>query len=196
MDLGPFVDPDESYLIFESARPGGYGFSDLYISFKRSDGSWTPALNMGEPINSSARETAASVSPDGLYLFFLSDRHQQWDSNPYWVSAQVIEDLRQVADVSESSIQTPQDFRLNQNYPNPFNSGTTISFEMRQPSFVTLKIYDLLGNEAKNVLTRVHFKQGYHTIHVNTQSMASGIYYYRLALGNSESQVRKMCLAR
>ena len=94
MDLGAFIDPDESYIIFGSNRPGGYGNDDLYISFKQSDDSWTPAVNMGETVNSSASEGSPYVSSDGLYLFFLSNRDPQYGRNPYWVDAQVIEDLR------------------------------------------------------------------------------------------------------
>lgn len=94
MDLGAFIDPAESYIIFGSNRPGGYGNDDLYISFKQSDDSWTPAVNMGEPVNSSASEGSPYVSPDGLYLFFLSDREPQYGRNPYWVDAQVVENLR------------------------------------------------------------------------------------------------------
>ncbi|UCE17281.1 MAG: PD40 domain-containing protein [Gemmatimonadota bacterium] len=94
MDLGAFIDPDESYIIFASIRPGGYGNTDLYISFRRPGDSWTPAVNMGEPVNSSASEGSPYVSPDGLYFFFLSNREPQYGRNPYWVSAQVIENLR------------------------------------------------------------------------------------------------------
>ena len=46
----PFIAPDESYIIFDSIREGGYGRSDLYISFRAADGSWGPAINMGEKI--------------------------------------------------------------------------------------------------------------------------------------------------
>jgi hypothetical protein len=100
-ELGAFIDPDESYVIFSSNRPGGFGNGDLYISFRQPDDSWTPAVNMGERVNSPALEGSPYVSPDGLYLFFLSDREQQFDRNPYWVSAQVIEDLRPDSDCCE-----------------------------------------------------------------------------------------------
>lgn len=93
MDLSPYVDPEERYLIFESTRPGGIGGSDLYIAFKREDGSWTAAINMGNTINTTANERGAYVSNDGQYLFFLSDRLAQYDSNPYWIDASVIDEL-------------------------------------------------------------------------------------------------------
>src|SRR5690606_1112001 len=48
----PFIAPDESYLIFDGKREGGYGDSDLYISYRQQVGSWGTAINMGEDINS------------------------------------------------------------------------------------------------------------------------------------------------
>jgi len=68
---GPvYVAPDESYLIFSSFRPGGYGSSDLYISFREEDRTWTEPRNMGPKINSEGRDRLAFVSSDGKYLFF------------------------------------------------------------------------------------------------------------------------------
>lgn len=94
MDISMFIDPDEDYIIFSSARAGGVGGTDLYISFSSADGSWTDAVNMGSPVNSTSNEGNPYVSPDGLYLFFNSERQAQYGRNPYWVDAGVIEVLR------------------------------------------------------------------------------------------------------
>ena len=92
----PLIAPDESYLIFDGKREGGYGDSDLYISFRQQDGSWGDAINLGDKINTSAWEASASVTPDGKYLFFSrnmgSDSYENVDI--FWVDAQIIEDLR------------------------------------------------------------------------------------------------------
>ncbi|WP_299764491.1 alpha/beta hydrolase-fold protein [uncultured Dokdonia sp.] len=93
----PFIAPDESYIIWDSRREGGYGSSDLYISFRENDGSWGSAINMGDTINTSDAENYPSVSPDGKYLFF--DRRQKsGNNNPpvdiYWVSMDVIKTLK------------------------------------------------------------------------------------------------------
>jgi hypothetical protein len=92
MDLGVFVDPDGEYLLFDSNRPGGFGETDIYISFKNNGGTWSPAQNLGSSVNSSHDDRAASVSSDKRYLFFSSDRGG--DRNPYWIDAAVIENLR------------------------------------------------------------------------------------------------------
>jgi len=95
-EIGPFVDPDGDYLIFNSFRSGGLGGMDLYICFSDQNGSWLPAVNMGSAINSSSNEGGVFVTSDGSYLFFLSDRPPH-GRNPYWISAGVIDDLRPLA---------------------------------------------------------------------------------------------------
>lgn len=100
---GPaYVAPDESYMIFSSHRPGGYGSSDLYISFRREDGTWTEPKNMGPKINSDGRDRFPYISSDGKYFFFNSSRISVLNTklvpggpgNIYWVDAKIIEDLK------------------------------------------------------------------------------------------------------
>ena len=92
----PFIAPDESYLIWDAKREGGYGDSDIYISFRAKDGAWGAAINLGDRINTDAWEAAASVTPDGKYIFFNrnmgSDSYENVDV--FWVDARIIEDLR------------------------------------------------------------------------------------------------------
>jgi hypothetical protein len=94
----PFIAPDESYLIFDGKREGGYGDSDIYISFRQQDDSWGEAINLGDKINTAAWEAAASVTSDGKYLFFNRNMNPGNYKNVdiYWVDAQVIEALRPI----------------------------------------------------------------------------------------------------
>ena len=89
----PFIAPDESYLIWDSERAGGYGETDLYISFRQENGSWGPAINMGDGINTKENELYGSVTPDGKYLFFHTYLGKG-KAKIFWVDAQVIENLR------------------------------------------------------------------------------------------------------
>lgn len=93
----PFIAPDESYIIWDSRRESGYGSSDLYISFRSPDGSWGPAINMGDKINTASAENYPSVSPDEKFIFF--DRRENSESGEpsvdiYWVSTEIIEALK------------------------------------------------------------------------------------------------------
>ncbi len=88
LDYDPFISPDESFLIFCSNRPNGYGDVDLYICFKKEDGTWTKAKNMGDKINTMGSEFAPTISPDGKYLFFARDKQI------YWVKSGIINQFR------------------------------------------------------------------------------------------------------
>lgn len=91
----PFIAPDESYLIWDSEREDGYGDSDLYISFREDDGTWGPAINMGDEINTEFEDAYGSVTPDGKYFFFHTIDLSEPKANIFWVDAGVIEALRQ-----------------------------------------------------------------------------------------------------
>lgn len=68
-EADPYIAPDESYMIFSSVREGGYGESDLYISYQRA-GKWSPPEILPTTVNSREWEFTPLVSPDGRYLFF------------------------------------------------------------------------------------------------------------------------------
>jgi hypothetical protein len=90
-------------------------------------------------------------------------------------------------------------FALQQNYPNPFNSETTIPYDLPRESFVTIKVYDILGKEVF-VLPMEWQKEGSHGFLWNGRnnhglSLASGIYYYQLDTGDFQD-VKKMILLR
>ena len=88
----PYIASDGSYLLFDSDRPGGYGGFDLYITWRKSDRSWTQPVNLGDRINSEYSECRAYVSPDGKYLFYTSNRAGTMDA--YWVEFRAIEALK------------------------------------------------------------------------------------------------------
>jgi len=92
-EYGPWIRADEAFILFASDRPGGYGRTDLYVSFRISTGDWGQPINLGPSINTASSETLPSLSPDGKYLFFISRRRGDAMYNPYWVSAEAIEQL-------------------------------------------------------------------------------------------------------
>lgn len=83
--------PDESYLILCSDRPGGYGKADIYISFRKDNGSWTEPVNLGEKVNSSYDEYIPAVTPDGKYFFFTTNKTGNRDI--YWVSTKIFHEF-------------------------------------------------------------------------------------------------------
>lgn len=116
-EASPFVAPDESFLVYcVLGNPDGIGGIDLYVSFKKSDGTWGPGVNLGPDVNTPANEKFPALSLDGRYLFFVGDQGadrsyvysdmtyaevMQRNLGPmngkgdvYWVSAEVIERVR------------------------------------------------------------------------------------------------------
>ena len=113
----PFVSPDERFMLFKSGRPGGYGNTDLYVSFRQRNRSWGEPINLGPKINSPEHELEPRLSPDGKYLFFTSFRKydpsafkgksyeelmelyrspQNGYGTLYWVDAKIIEEFQGV----------------------------------------------------------------------------------------------------
>ncbi|MFC2121324.1 ankyrin repeat domain-containing protein [Bacteroidota bacterium] len=91
-ETAPFIAPDESYIIFSrEGQPQRY--SELYISFRKDNGSWSDAINMGEEINLYGAN-CPYITPDGKYLFFKSGRNGNFDV--YWVSTSIIDKLKRM----------------------------------------------------------------------------------------------------
>jgi hypothetical protein len=92
------------------------------------------------------------------------------------------------------NIGIPEKFALEQNYPNPFNPSTTLNYNIPIESFVSLKVYDMMGREIVNL---VHEKKpaGYYSVELNASAIPSGTYFYRLSAGEFSS-VRKMILLK
>ena len=91
-EFSPFIAPDESYLIVTGSGPDARGGTDLYISFKVPDGTWTPPLNLGDRINTPTDEFCPQVSGDGRFLFWNSRTHGNTDN--FWIDAAIIGELR------------------------------------------------------------------------------------------------------
>lgn len=89
---------------------------------------------------------------------------------------------------------TVNEFKLYQNYPNPFNPVTTISFTIPERNFVTLKVYDVLGNEMETLVKELKFA-GTYEIDFDASEINSGIYFYKLETEN-HTQMRKMVLLK
>ena len=85
-------------------------------------------------------------------------------------------------------------YSLEQNYPNPFNPSTTISFSIPENQFVSLKLYNLIGQEIKTLING-NLEKGNHTVQLNAEGLSSGIYLYKLE-SNNNSLVRKMTLLK
>jgi hypothetical protein len=96
--------------------------------------------------------------------------------------------------VEQRSDGSPGMFVLEQNYPNPFNPSTNIRFAVTGSGFVTLKVYNLLGQEVRTLVNENLHAGGYE-VTFDATGLASGTYFYRLQAGDFV-QTKKLLLLR
>ena len=112
-----------------------------------------------------------------------------------------------VTDLNESKYSSVEDFHLEQNYPNPFNPSTKINFQIAEFGFVTLKVYDVLGNEVakliNNELASGEYEVEFSGHSDEGQNLSSGVYFYQLSIRGPEInsgqvmiQTKKMILLK
>jgi len=192
-EVSPYIEPEEKYIIFGSNRPGSYGLHDVYISFKKTDGSWTPAQNMGNRINGLSEDSFPWVTPDGKYMFFNSAKAGDYSYNAYWVDSKVIDRFKPVG-INKLEEEIPSGYRLFQNYPNPFNPSTKIKFQLSAANFVKLSVFDMLGREL-TTLVNESLKPGIYEVDWNASRYTSGTYFYRLET-DGFNETRQMLLIK
>ena len=107
-----------------------------------------------------------------------------------WVSSEA-----PITDIHNSQLNYPYTVQLEQNYPNPFNPTTQISYSLLKSDFVSLKIYNTLGQEIQTLVNEYEIT-GVHTVRFDSKNLSSGIYFYRLQVGNNFIQTKKMILMR
>ncbi|MBT8387194.1 MAG: T9SS type A sorting domain-containing protein [Ignavibacteria bacterium] len=100
-----------------------------------------------------------------------------------------------ITNVWDNSVdKTPTSFALEQNYPNPFNPNTTIQYSIKENTLVSLKIYDILGNEVKTLVNEQK-PAGFYEVQFDASRLSSGIYFYKLRAGKF-IETKKMVLLR
>jgi len=93
--------------------------------------------------------------------------------------------------------QMPESSTLEQNYPNPFNPTTTIEFTLLEPSIVTLKVYNLLGQEVKTLIENELMEDGLQVNDFDASDLTSGVYFYKItARGVGENQQQFQAIKR
>ncbi len=134
---------------------------------------------------------------DSLVIEWPSGAVQKLDNVTPNAHLKIVEGV--ATGLNETPQGLPKEYRLYQNFPNPFNPSTTLQYALPQPGAVTLKIFDVLGQEIRTLVNE-HQTAGLQTItwngkNHNGRELPSGIYIYQLIAG-SFSDSRRMMLAR
>jgi len=110
------------------------------------------------------------------------------------------EDVTSPATDVEPDKSLPVEFSLSQNYPNPFNPGTTITFSLPEESLVTIKVFDVLGNEVETIVQNERKLPGSYIIPFDGTNLTSGVYFYKLQAdpgsGRAFAKTNKMLLLK
>ncbi len=143
-----------------------------------------PRFN-GEFSNSTLLTASIEKLPLGD-LNWYPDKKVLWEQNQTRIRDHILAlntDQITLVDVQAFDDQIPGNYKLLQNYPNPFNPTTTIQYSIPKQGIVSLKVYDLLGQE---MATLVNNEQdaGNYTVDFDASKLASGVYIYKLSAGN------------
>ncbi|WP_412985697.1 hypothetical protein [Pontimicrobium sp. IMCC45349] len=92
-----FISPSQDFLLVDGRKENDKTKDrDIHVCFKKKDGTWTKPINLGNTVNSEFTETCPSLTPDGKYLFFSRYNEEGGISNIYWVSADVLNNVRPI----------------------------------------------------------------------------------------------------
>lgn len=148
----------------------------------------------------------SSITASGLFSWELTDQYAAQTNIPITVGITdgllstehtSLVNTDNVVGVESEAI--PTDYSLSQNYPNPFNPSTTIKFGIPEAANVSVKIFNLLGQEVATLVNN-NLEAGYHIINFNASNMISGMYFYRIQAngidGSNYTDVKKMLLVK
>lgn len=147
-------------------------------------------------------ETGNNLSKTKEYFSRMEDAYPEEDLTK--MAEIILENKIDVKNFNKKELASNSEvnkFKLNNAYPNPFNPSTTISYQIPQDGFVTLKVFDILGKEVKTLVNKFETK-GKYSASFNALDLASGVYIYRLTIYNAEmtdryfSSTKKLILVK
>jgi Peptidase family C25/Secretion system C-terminal sorting domain len=156
---------------------------------------WWPTIMshyyaMQRQLYSSTHNSFGSVL-DSDYIYYHDDTSMLLN---IWGDPSLILRYSTVTSVKQENQSANLNYALEQNYPNPFNPVTTIEYELPARSFMTLKIYNLLGQVVKTLISGIE-NSGKHQVKFDAANLPSGVYFYRIEAGNFV-QTKKLILLK
>ena len=195
---GGWPDTDESLVkfLFDDGTNGDAVAGDnkwsLNITFpiySPFDIEYKYGANWGLPTNNGANDNEGGVGSNHHVTLFKSF----WSGDAIDVFGTM--DRKPVVNgVEQLGSDIPVSYELGQNYPNPFNPSTTINFSIPQSGLVTMKIFNILGQEVAELVNEVR-NAGFHSVSFDASDLTSGMYIYKIQSGNF-SATRKMMLVK
>lgn len=193
-------------IVFSGSRAGIYRSLDEGITFDSVGISALPLEAVSFAVDNNRIYVGYTRSAD-FFVWYSDDFGNSWNvfdhefqflidiyiyDNKIWAGTANGLWFKQLQPSSVDPISSIREFKLNQNYPNPFNPRTRISWQSSIAGWQTLKVYDILGNEVETLVNEFR-AAGKYVIEFNSKGLASGIYFYRLTIGNF-IETKKMIL--
>jgi photosystem II stability/assembly factor-like uncharacterized protein len=151
----------------------------------------TIITRLPEPGNISAvNEWLITGLPDGIYDWKIRAVDAAYIGGPIATG----EFLMGVTSADDDENNLPDEYSLEQNYPNPFNPVTIIKYALPEEALVTLKVYNIIGEEIATLIDEVK-QPGNYSLKFDAANLPSGAYFYRMQGGNF-TQVRKMIITK
>jgi hypothetical protein len=177
------------------ARSDGNGSGAVYICFGRATGYWQ---NFWQDVHGAGAQRSDRKGHDFNGLLYVPDGYY-FPMTPQGDAIRIFNYVRLVrggliSEVGNNSKSIPDQFKLEQNYPNPFNPSTTIEFSTSVGENVSLKIYNIIGQEIGKLVDEYLTAGGY-SFKWNTAEQSSGVYFYQLKAGGFV-ETKKMVLLK
>ena len=184
-DIGFAVDIDEKGNVYVTGQSDGNGTSDDFATIKY-DSTGKQQWFMRYDFSGQFSDFASAINVDHSGNVFVSG-----SSDREYLTIKYSQLTQTGNEISE----LPKEYFLSQNYPNPFNPTTILKFGISKLGFVSLKVYDVLGNE---VATLVNEKKnpGNYEVEFDESSFSSGIYFYSLYVDGEQIDTKRMILLK
>jgi hypothetical protein len=157
-----------------------------------------PVVNNWMPITGSPALSGADFTNPNLSGFDIVSFRGAFGSNNWTQNWAVFNPRDYIIGVKQISSNVPARFNLEQNYPNPFNPTTNIMFELPVSGFVTLKVYNSIGEEVKT-LANQDLAAGTYRVDFDATGLPSGVYFYNITVQTQSAkftETRKMMLVK
>ncbi|MCW8816788.1 MAG: T9SS type A sorting domain-containing protein, partial [Ignavibacteriaceae bacterium] len=170
------------YFVFYDRRNYSSVQTDVYMALSKDGG--------GSFINFKVSENWFAITPDNYIGHYIGVSAHNNIVRPVWTRIDndypslwtaIVDSVTAVENISDQV--SLSKFELYQNYPNPFNPSTIIKYSIPELKFITIKVFDVLGNEIAELVNEVK-PAGEYEVEFNAKALTSGIYFYQLKVGN------------
>jgi len=160
----------------------GYGCSQVYFPHQPNDWGLYGDDVAGDGIYTSIGKATTSFDSSHIYNDIVYTRIIAQNTDGGFTYRDVTFDIKNAVEIEKEEGQNiPENFELTQNYPNPFNPTTKIKYSIPNDCFVTMKLYNVVGQEIKTLIHE-NKNAGYHVLKFDGSGLSSGVYFYKILI--------------